>query len=222
MRETRTTDASLAAAMVAGGARLVRHGHDMALYLTSVAPSAGWLEPELPAGLRLTGLREAASRLAAASYLAYAPGHPDAPRSPADAQERARELLGGAGGPILEPPSAAVAAAGDSIVAAVAVTRQGPLPWGWEGGTWVADIFVVPALRGSGLGRSLLRRAIAWSRAEGERWIGLTVTEGNPAERLYLGVGFRRRRTVFVLETPDNGSRLSPGSEEQEEEEGGR
>jgi hypothetical protein len=35
----------------------------------------------------------------------------------------------------------------------------------------------------------------------GEPRIGLTVTDGNPAERLYLSAGFRRRRTLFVLET---------------------
>jgi GNAT superfamily N-acetyltransferase len=65
----------------------------------------------------------------------------------------------------------------------------------------VADIFVVPAHQGRGLGRTLLLRAVAWSCAAGEPRIGLSVTDGNPAERLYARAGFRRRRSVFVLKT---------------------
>jgi GNAT superfamily N-acetyltransferase len=70
----------------------------------------------------------------------------------------------------------------------------------------VAELFVVPAHQGRGLGRALLLRAlllraIDWSHAAGDARIGLTVTDGNPAERLYVSAGFRCRRTLFVLET---------------------
>lgn len=89
----------------------------------------------------------------------------------------------------------------ETVVGAVVVTRLGQAPWGWGGGPWVAELFVVPAHQGRGLGRALLMRAIAWSQAAGEARIGLIVTEGNPAERLYARAGFRSRRTLFVLET---------------------
>jgi GNAT superfamily N-acetyltransferase len=51
------------------------------------------------------------------------------------------------------------------------------------------------------LGTLLLTRAIATCRAAGEPRIGLSVTDGNPAERLYAALGFRRRRTLFLLDT---------------------
>ena len=70
------------------------------------------------------------------------------------------------------------------------VTRLEAEPWCWEGGPWVADIFVVPSHRGRGLGLALLLRAIPWSHAAGEAQIGLTVTDGNPAEQLYVSAGF--------------------------------
>jgi GNAT superfamily N-acetyltransferase len=200
--ETRTTDAAEAADLLAAGARLVRRGHDLVLELATVDPAPGWVDPALPDGLRLAGLVEARPRLGTAFFLAYPPGHPDAPESPEEAERRAGEVLDGAAGPLLEPPSAAIVdAPAGSVVGAVAVTRLGPAAWGWAGGPWVAELLVVPAHQGRGLGRALLRRAISWSRAAGEPRIGLSVTDGNPAEGLYAAAGFRRRRTLFVLET---------------------
>lgn len=202
MPEIRTTDADEAAALRAAGARLVRHGHELVLDLASVVPAPGWARPNLPSGLCLVSIAEAAPRLAAASFAAYAPGHPDAPGSLHEAARRSRELLAGeSGGPVLEPPSAAIIdMSSKAVVGAVVVTWQGAQRWGWGGGPWVADIFVVPALQGRGLGRALLLRAVAASHAAGESRIGLTVTDGNPAEHLYVSAGFRRRRTVYVLE----------------------
>ena len=205
MPEIRTTDADEAAALQAAGARLVRHSHDLVFELASVSPGLDWARPALPGGFRLVGITEAGPRLAVASFMAYAPGHPDAPGSLLEAERRAWELLAGeSGGPVLEPLSAAIMDTSTNTVAgAVVVTWQGAAPWGWGGGPWVADIFVVPAQQGRGLGRALLLGAIAWSHAAGELRIGLTVTDGNPAERLYVGVGFQRRRTLFVLKTTE-------------------
>lgn len=56
----------------------------------------------------------------------------------------------------------------------------------------------VTAASGAG---AVMCRAIARCAAAGEAHVGLTVTDGNLAERLYLALGFRRRRTVYVLET---------------------
>lgn len=199
MPETRTTDVNEAAALRAAGARLVRHGHDLVLELASVGPAPDWTRPTLPDGLRLAGIAEVRPRLGAAMFGAYPPGHPDASGSPEEAE---REVLAGGAGPILEPPSVAIVdMPGETVVGAAVVTWLEAAPWGWGGGPWVAELFVVPAYRGRGLGRALLLRAIDWSQAAGEPRIGLTVTDGNPAERLYISAGFRRRRTLFVLET---------------------
>lgn len=199
----RTTDAGEAALLLGAGARLTRHGHDLVLDLASLGRGPDRAQPALPAELRLTGIAAARPGLASASLLAYAPGHPDAPGSLAESERRWQELLDGeAVGPVLEPPSAAIVEGpGGTVVGAVVVTRLGPEAWGWDGGPWVADIFVVPSHQGRGLGRALIMRAVAWSRAAGERRIGLTVSDGNPAERLYVSAGFQRRRTLFVLQT---------------------
>ena len=180
----------------------MRHGHDMVLELESVRPGPDWDRLDVPNGLRLAGLTEAAPRLGAAMFAAYQPGHPDAPASAEEAERRAREVMAGGPGPVLEPPSVALVDTSDeAVVGAVVVSRLGPARWGWGGGPWVAELFVVPGHQGRGLGRALLRRTIAWSHAAGEPRIGLTVTDGNPAELLYASAGFRRRRTLFVLET---------------------
>lgn len=199
MPETRTTDPGEAAALQAAGARLVRQRHHMVLDLDGPAQAV----PKLPAGLRLIAIDEAAPRLPAASILAYGHGHPDAPASLAEAETRWQELLADqAVAPVLEPPSVAIIdATSDEVVGAVVVMRLWPEPWDWPGGPWVGDIFVVPAHQGRGLGWSLLMRAVAWAHDAGEPRIGLSVTVGNPAERLYVSAGFRRRRTTFILET---------------------
>jgi GNAT superfamily N-acetyltransferase len=93
-----------------------------------------------------------------------------------------------------------VADAAGAVVAAVFVTRAEPEAWGWPGGPWVATVLVVPRWQGRGVGRAVMCRAIARCTAAGEARIGLTVTEGNPAERLYHALGFRRRRTLYVLD----------------------
>jgi GNAT superfamily N-acetyltransferase len=200
----RTTDAGEAAELQAAGARLVRHSHDMVLDLASIRPAPDWARPRPPTGLRLSGITGWGAGLGAASLMAYHPGHPDASGSLEKAQKYYEGLLAGeSAGPLLEEASCVVTdTSGDTLAAAVVVTRLGPEPWGWGGGPWVADVFVVPVHQGRGLGRMLLWRAIARCHAAGELRIGLTVTEGNPAERLYHALGFRRCRTLFVLDAP--------------------
>jgi GNAT superfamily N-acetyltransferase len=198
----RTTDPARAAALQAAGARLVRHCHDMVLDLAGVQPASDWARPPLAAGLRLAGIEEARPRLAAAMLAAYEPGNPDAPGSLPEAERWVAGVLGGGPGPLLEQPSAAILdVSARAVVGAVIVTRLDATAWGWGGGPLVAELLVARACQGRGLGRALLERAIGWSHAAGERLIGLTVTEGNPAERLYASAGFRRRRTLFILET---------------------
>jgi GNAT superfamily N-acetyltransferase len=195
-----TTDPDEADALRAAGARLVRHGHDMVLEL----PAGGSDEAPLPDGVTLRAGVAPVPALVRARLAAYPPGHPDAGPSGRPASEHERDvvelLAGRAVGPVLEDASAVAADAAGAVAGAVVVTRVEPEAWGWPGGPWVADVLVVPAWQGRGLGRAMLRRAIARCAAAGEERIGLTVTDGNPAERLYRELGFQRRRTLYVLD----------------------
>ncbi|HYW25922.1 MAG TPA: GNAT family N-acetyltransferase [Terriglobales bacterium] len=194
-----TTSPEEAAALQEAGARLVRHAHDMVLAL----PARG-AQPRIPDGITLrTGIAPVPA-MVRVRLLAYPPGHPDAGfsgRSAADHEQDLTELLSGRlVGSVLEDASAVTTDAAGAVAGAVVVTRIGPEPWGWAGGPWVADVMVVPAWQGRGLGRALLLHAITRCSAAGEARIGLTVTDGNPAERLYAALGFQRRRTLYVLE----------------------
>lgn len=54
------------------------------------------------------------------------------------------------------------------------------------------SLWVAPEGRRSGLGRELIETACEWLARSGCGRVELDVTEGNPAERLYLALGFRR------------------------------
>jgi predicted N-acetyltransferase YhbS len=194
-----TTSPGEAAALRADGARLVRHAHDMVLDLP-----AGAAEPPLPDGVTLRAGAAPVPAMVRARLAAYPPGHPDAGFGGRSAQEHERDLVellaGRLAGPVVDDASAVISDESGGVAGAVIVTRIGPEPWGWPGGAWVADVLVVPDWQGRGLGRALLRHAITRSTAAGEESIGLTVTDGNPAERLYAALGFRRRRTLYVFE----------------------
>ena len=61
----------------------------------------------------------------------------------------------------------------------------------------VKDLAVHPGVRGRGLGRRLLDRALSTLSAEGAMLVKLEVREGNdPARALYADVGFRNLRRV--------------------------
>jgi ribosomal protein S18 acetylase RimI-like enzyme len=68
-----------------------------------------------------------------------------------------------------------------------------------EGAGHISQLCVVPGLRGSGLGRELLRRSDEALRNNGARLVSLTVTESNTgAIALYERSGFRRIRSFFA------------------------
>jgi GNAT superfamily N-acetyltransferase len=199
----RTTDAGEAADLIASGAVLQRHAHDMQLELRSVQMSAGWLHPVLPPTLRLTPVDRPVVDIARASLGPYSADHVDAAQGGTltEATATYERLLAGdtAGGVMHAMSSLVIDVPTDSVVAAVIVTLLQAESW-WPGGPWVVDLFVVPRLQSAGLGRRLLQLVIARCVAEGYERVGLSVTEGNPAERLYRAVGFERIRSVFVFE----------------------
>ena len=59
---------------------------------------------------------------------------------------------------------------------------------------YLAELYVVPARRGEGIGRALLRRALELSRERGATWIYLGTSEDDEAARaLYESEGFSNR-----------------------------
>jgi GNAT superfamily N-acetyltransferase len=208
MTRIRTTDAAEAADLVASGAVLQRHAHDMRLELLSSHVPPDWLRPVLPPALRLTPLDRPVVDIARASLGPYAAGHVDAEQGGTLVEATATYdslLAGHTAGSVMHSLSClAIEVSTDAVAAAVIVTSPPAAAW-WPGGPWVVDLFVVPGLQGAGLGRQLLRLVIARCVAEGHERVGLSVTEGNPAERLYRAVGFERFRSVYVFEEQVDG-----------------
>jgi GNAT superfamily N-acetyltransferase len=207
MARIRTTDAAEAADLVAAGAVLQRHAHDMQMELHSQVP-AGWLRPVLPPALRLTPVDRPVVEIARASLGPYGAGHVDAAQGGTLVEAIATYdslLAGHTAGTVMHSLSClAIDVSTDAVVAAVIVTALPAASW-WPGGPWVVDLFVVPRLQRAGLGRQLLQHVIARCVAAGYERVGLSVTEGNPAERLYRAVGFERIRSVFVFEGDADG-----------------
>jgi GNAT superfamily N-acetyltransferase len=205
----------LARDLLARGARPRRHAHTYSFDLGQPLPAA-WASPVLPAGLRVTPCDREPEDLVAAWRAAYTPGHPDHhdPGSTADVvDQELRPLMDGSAlGPLLPcsglvvdeaacPPDAAGTGAGlEPVVAAVLVNGQDSDPP--LGGPWVAEVFRDPAPRYAGLGTVLLRRALALAAADGLPALGLAVTEGNPARRLYERIGFRHTDTAMTVVVP--------------------
>ena len=181
-------DEAVGRELVAGGGQPLRHAHLMSHDL-SERPA----EPELP-GYRLTGVDRPAADLMDAFRAAYPPGHPDHRVEPyeqalasIDGYVEGREF-----GPLLHGSGLAVAP--DSAVAGAILigTLPGDPPLN---GPWIIEVFRHPAH--PGVGRALIERALAI--ADGPA-LGLMVTEGNPARRLYERLGFRAVFSTLVVE----------------------
>lgn len=191
-----TTDDRLVAALVAGGVPV----HRTALDLTH--DLAGLPEPApLPAGWSLApgGWDD---DLAEAVAQAYGPGHVDGPWTDEDTAEVSGMHQPGAALPALAPASARLVAPDGR--SAGQVLCAGPVPW-VDRGAWVLTIGVADRARGLGLGRALLLTALRGTREAGLPCLGLSVTEGNPALRLYEAAGFSTVARVVSLRLPTPG-----------------
>ena len=69
----------------------------------------------------------------------------------------------------------------------------------YDGGPWITDLFVDPSAQGHGVGRALLGHALTQLTASGRDRLGLAVTLGNPARRLYEALGFVEQGTRWNL-----------------------
>lgn len=182
--------------LVAAGAQLRRR-----VAILQRDPRAPLAPAPPPNGIRIEPLGGRGPDDLLEAYLgAYGPGHPD--HRPGMPPERERELLahlmdGEEIGLLL--PASQVALRADGTVAGALLLfafdeLAPPL-----GGPWVGELFAHPeAPRGTG--SALLAAGLAAAARAGLETLGLAVTDGNPARRLYERFGFTEaRRFVAVL-----------------------
>jgi GNAT superfamily N-acetyltransferase len=162
-------DEALGEALIAAGGRPARHAH---VYSHDLRRLPGPGEGE-PLGDRTI------DDLVPAFAAAFRPDHPDGIRDPRASLHHLTE------GQLLD--ASGVIVRDGRVVAAILVGRfEGEPPFG---GPWVMELFRDPAHPGTG--RALLERALHRVAQDGLPALGLAVTDGNPAVRLYEAVGFR-------------------------------
>jgi ribosomal protein S18 acetylase RimI-like enzyme len=94
---------------------------------------------------------------------------------------------------VLEAADAAILLLGDGPDG-VAVLRFRASLWTEGLECHLAELYVAPALRGRGLGRTLAEAAIAEARGRGAGWIDVTTSHDDVAARgLYESLGFENR-----------------------------
>jgi mycothiol synthase len=189
----KTTDEQTARALVGAGCTLVRAATDMHRDVSEPIPATplaeGWAL--VPHGWD--------DDLAAALGAAYGPDHPD--RS--DRVARLRGLTEG-DGTLVVLPGATARLRGPDGRSAGQVFTVGPVPWAGTPTAWVLDLAVSPGGQGRGFGAALLAYAIRGTLDAGLTTAGLSVTDGNPARRLYDRMGFRPALRHFEVRAPES------------------
>lgn len=143
------------------------------------------------------------------STRAYPPDHPDHEPSDATAAAAAatldRLVRGEALGPWLAEASfhAVDGSAGDERVVGLIVASEIARSVAHAGGPWVTDVFVDPGDAGRGVGRALIGATMVALARSGRTSLGLAVTAGNPARRLYESLGFVIGQDVRNVDLPD-------------------
>jgi mycothiol synthase len=209
----RTHDSAEAARLLKTGGRLRRLAHDMAVDLDAVNVPA----PHVPPLRLLLGAVDGdVDGIAVAAAAAVLPGHvDDAIWSGVDRAEYWRQLLHGTGpcGAVLLAQSRLVRDTDGAIAAAVVVTTMPATEW-WAGDPWIPEIFVIAPFQGRGLGGLLLGHAVRMCGDAGYQRLGLTVSEGNPARRLYerFGFGHSAGRGSSIWEAHPAGSSVTDPS----------
>jgi GNAT superfamily N-acetyltransferase len=181
----------LARELLARGARLVRHAHEMRCDLASRPPAPA----DPPEGFRFVPCDRPPRDVLGAWLAAYPPGHPDhRPRDEVSGleDELAPLLEGRVLGAVLPCSILAVRDDDDEVVAGVVITDR-------DGAPWVTEVFRHPDRSPRGLGARLLSAAQARAEAGGVTALGLAVTEGNPARRVYERLGFTVTFTAMTV-----------------------
>jgi GNAT superfamily N-acetyltransferase len=144
---------------------------------------------------RVVPLHATQEELVPSHMAAYRPGHPDYALS-RDHSAIGKLLRGELVGPLLDASRMAVVDGG--IVGAAIVNRfPGGPP---AAGPWLSELFRDPAV--PGVGRALLRGALAAAAADGLPAMGLVVSGGNQAAELYAQEGFETVREDISVTMP--------------------
>jgi mycothiol synthase len=189
----KSTDEEIARALVGAGCTLVRAATDMHRDREQPIPPV-----PMAAGWQLVPHAWNDDDLVVALQAAYGPDHPDR-------VSRLRSLTEGERGLIVLPGACArLKDPGGRSMGEVFTV--GPVPWGSVPASWVLDLAVSPGGQGRGFGAALLAYAIRGTRDAGLTTVGLTVTDGNPARRLYDRMGFRPVLRHFEVRAPESSS----------------
>jgi GNAT superfamily N-acetyltransferase len=181
--------------LLSSGASLHRHAFTMALDLKPGMP-----DPGPPPGVRFTACDRPASAIQPAVSAAFPPGHPDHHEDdgtfqpPQDPSELEQLLAGTLVGRLLPCSLLGVDAVG-VVVAGCLINELAPRPW-------ITLMFRDPAHSPPGTGAQLLAACAARAGNAGIASIGLAVTAGNPAQRVYERAGFTVLDESFTVRIP--------------------
>jgi len=193
-----TPNAEFAAALLARNCTQKRHAYAMSLDLTSHPPQP--ISHQMPQETRFIE-HCTADELFDSWYAAYPLGHPDyLPGTRAELMAENlqplldRSLLGAN-----HRSSRAVFQDGEVHAAIIISLREGEAPYG---GPWLSEIWCDPRLQHQGIGKSLLTTAIRELSEDGFASLGLAVSQGNPAKKLYESLGFTGISQSWTIALP--------------------
>ena len=182
-----TQSKEFAQALIDQGGQLKRHALAMTCDLTNKKYNS---KPQQPDGMQSQFIEDvSADELFDSWYAAYPPGHPDflVGEKTDLIREHLQPLLDRSALGTNHRSSIALLENGNAKAGIIISLREGEPPYG---GPWVSEIWVSPKLQQRGIGHYLLHQAQLALRDDGYQSIGLAVSVGNPAQRLYESHGF--------------------------------
>ncbi len=191
------TDPQIGELLIAAGATELRRAIVM---LHELRPPAE--PPAVPAGITIAPFAHDTDDVIAAMLAAYPPGHLDRADESSDADERAsmeRLLEGHVAGPVMAASRVALVPDGSVVAAAIVNSEIAEPPFT---GPWLGEVFRHPGDAPPGTGAALIAAVIVALRDDGERGLGLMVTAGSPALRVYERLGFSVVRTTVSVLVP--------------------
>jgi RimJ/RimL family protein N-acetyltransferase len=188
-----TEDRALAEALIAAGARQIRHAFVMHVE-TALQRDAPMVHTVPRASVDV--------REFLPGWLAASPsGHPD--HEEGTEEEIATRCWAWYDEPewlAREHRSSGLIVKDGEVAAGIVVSiRPQPVPYG---GPWVHDIWRVPGISEPGMGAALLAQAMRMLDEDGFPTLGLTVSAGNPARRVYERLGFVQELESWTVLIP--------------------
>ncbi|MEI6363600.1 MAG: GNAT family N-acetyltransferase [Actinomycetes bacterium] len=189
-----TEDRPLAEGVLAAGGRQIRHAFVMS------AETAGHREAAV---IETVPRSSVDVRAFLHGWLtAYPPGHPDHEEGTDDEiiarcwdEYDERDWIA------REHRSTGLVLEDGQIAAGIIVgIRPQPVPFG---GPWVRDVWRVPEVSQPGTGAALLAQSMRMLDEDGLPTLGLTVSAGNPARRVYERLGFVQQLESWTVLIPD-------------------